>query len=97
MFSVSGAVPDPDRDARSKTRELLWQIWKRFSGVDDIVGPEEARAKLSHIWFDDFLIANTDLVQRVLDTHRQAGHIGMDLLPEIEERASRSNLFGGPG
>jgi hypothetical protein len=88
-FSVSGPVEDPDRAARNKTRDLLLQIWRRFSGIDNFVGPEEARAQLSNVWFDDFLIANTDLVQRVVGAYRQNNGVGMDLFTEIEQRASK--------
>ena len=55
-----------------------------------MVGPEEARAHMSTVWFEDFLIANTDIVERVVDAYRQQpGAAGMDLMMEIEKRASR--------
>lgn len=45
---------------------------------------------------DDFLIANTDLVQRVLEAHRQKpGAAGLDLMMEIEQRAGKRTWMGG--
>jgi hypothetical protein len=90
MSFMPSAAPDSDREARHKTRALLRLIWNRFSGIDDVVGPEQARAELSAVLFEDFLIANTDLVQRVVDAYRNADHVGMDTLPEIEERANQA-------
>lgn len=84
------SVQGREREARAMTRELLWQIWRRFSGIDDVVAPEEARAHMSTIGFEDFLIANTDIVERVVDACRQKpGVAGMDVMMEIEKRASR--------
>src|ERR1700751_3122847 len=69
--SFKGAIPDPERGAIGKARQLLWMIWGRFSGVNDMIGPEVARAQLSGVLFDNFLIANTDIVERVVHALRQ--------------------------
>jgi hypothetical protein len=61
-----------------------------------MVAPEEARAHLISALFEDFLIANMDLVQRVLEAHRQEpGAAGLDLIMEIEQRASKRGWMGG--
>jgi len=59
-----------------------------------MVGPEEARAHMSTVWFEDFLIANTDIVERAVGAYRQKPSVaGTDPMMEIENRASRG-LWG---
>jgi hypothetical protein len=75
----AGAVPNPERKARHKTRQLLWLIWSRFAGVERMVRPEEVRAHSSSIAFENFLIANTDIIERLLREYREGrGGAGME-------------------
>jgi len=65
-------------------------IWGRFSGFDDMVASEEARAQFSSALFEDFLIAHTDLVQQVVEAYQQKPcAMGLDRMKEIEQRASK--------
>ena len=85
---VQGAAPDPDRDARFTARQLLWIIWRRFSGIEsaNMLQDREGLSVVS-VLFEDFLIANTELVQRMVDKLRQDGYVEKELLIEIEQRA----------
>jgi len=88
MFTIpqDGAASDPVRDARHSTRELLWMIWTRFAGVKDLGTHPDICGKM----FADFLVANMDIVERVVQAFREGpGAPGKELLREIEERASR--------
>jgi len=83
-------VEYPGREARSKTRQLLWAIWTRFAGFDELLAdPEEPNLRLAAILFDDFLIANTDLIQQVVAAFRKSEGVGIGLLMEVEQRAQR--------
>jgi hypothetical protein len=93
-FGVQGQVADPEREARQKTRELLWAIWRRFSGVDELLTRADAQSasQLTATFFADFLIANTDLVQQVVEAYRQGQHVGKDVMMEVERRAQAGDL-----
>ncbi|HMK21067.1 MAG TPA: hypothetical protein VK466_01960 [Terriglobales bacterium] len=86
---IRGAVSDPDHEARYKARQLLWSIWSRFSGHEQLLSrPDVESIRLSASLFADFLIANADLVQRVTDEcRRPPGAVGLETLMEIEQRA----------
>ena len=85
---LRGETRDLDRDARSKTRQLLWNLWQRFSGIESAnMLQDREHLSVVSVLFEDFLIANTELVQRVVDGLRQDGYVGKDLLMEIERRA----------
>jgi hypothetical protein len=86
--SIRGAVPDLDREARFKTRQLLWNIWRRFSGIESAnMLQEREHLSVVSVLFEDFLMANLELVQRVVEEFRQGQHVEKDLLMEIERRA----------
>jgi hypothetical protein len=90
-FAVQGQVRDPDRDATQKARQLLWEIWRRFAGVDESLTRRngDRDSQLATILFADFLIGNTDLVQQVVAEFRKNEWVGMDLLVELENRARK--------
>jgi hypothetical protein len=89
--AFAGQIPNPDREARYKARELLWAIWHRLSAVEGQRSPISAQriSELEGILFADFLIANPDLIQQVVDGFRNARCAGMDLMMEVEQRVQR--------
>jgi hypothetical protein len=86
--SIRGAAPDLDHEARLKARQLLWNIWQRFSRIE-FANMLQEREHLSvvSVLFEDFLITNLELVQSVVDKLRQGRYVEKDLLMEIERRA----------
>jgi hypothetical protein len=91
---------DPDATAKHAARQILWELWKRFSpSLDEIVShrDKEQASELVATFFGDFLIDNFDLVRQVEDSLAGRGGAGhgdspMDPLDELERRAQ-----GGPG
>jgi hypothetical protein len=74
---VRGAVTDLDRDSRCEARQLLWSIWRRFSGIEsaNMLQSREHLLVVS-MMFEDSLIANLEPIcgERVADGDRAASH-----------------------
>jgi hypothetical protein len=89
IFGVGGEVPgqDPDTLAKRQARELVWDIWKRFSHLDELLA-HQADSKVVAALFADFLMDNIDLVRK-LESSFRAGNGGgpVDLLIELERKA----------
>jgi hypothetical protein len=90
--NFKGQAPDPERGARYYARQLLWEIWKRFSpSLDRIVShrDKEQASEIVATLFADYLMDNIDLVQQLESSFR--GEKGswprLDLLSELERRA----------
>ena len=82
--NYAGQVPDPKREAKRQTRELVWAVWKRFSPSRDQL---TADSDIVAILFADFLIENMDLVSQVEAGLRARTGGELDALMELERRA----------
>lgn len=92
--SVGGAQErDPDATAKHAARQILWEIWKRFSpSLDEVVShsDKEHASYIVATFFANFLLDNVDLVRQLEDSFRDMQHIPMDpILSELERRAQR--------
>jgi hypothetical protein len=89
---VGGAKErDPDAAAKQGARQILWELWKRFSpSLDEIVSHSD-KEQATHIvatFFANFLLDNVDLVRQLEDAFKDMQHIPLDpILTELEQRA----------
>lgn len=94
--NFTGQPPNPECDAQYQARQVLWEIWKRFSpSLDRIVShsDKEQASEIVATLFADYLIDNMDLVQQLVDSHRAGKGFGsLDLLAELERRAQRREM-----
>jgi hypothetical protein len=82
--------PDPEREARRNTRDLLWEIWSRFAPSLDQPLSHRDREQASHlvaVMFADFVIDNMDLVSQVEAGFRAGNGGDLAALMELERRA----------
>jgi hypothetical protein len=97
-FRVPGRVPNPgehvpstERDAKGQARQVLWEIWKRFSpSLDQVLSQsdKEEASQLVATLFANFLLDNIDLVRRLEEAFRDPHVIPLDpILSELERRA----------
>jgi hypothetical protein len=82
---------DPDAAAKHAARQILWELWKRFSpSLDEIVSHSD-KEQATHIvatFFANFLLDNVDLVRQLEDAFRDPQHVPLDpTLSELEQRA----------
>jgi hypothetical protein len=88
---VGGAQRDPDAKAKHASRQILWEIWKRFSPSLDEVVSHRDKEQATHIvatFFANFLLDNIDLVRQLEDAFRDLQHVPLDpILSELEQRA----------
>jgi hypothetical protein len=89
---VGGAQErDPDATAKHAARQILWEVWKRFSPSLEEVVSHSDKEQASYIvatFFANFLLDNIDLVRQLEDSFRDMEHIPMDpILSELERRA----------
>src|SRR5215469_10592590 len=86
-------IPDPERDAKHQARQVLWDIWKRFSpSLDQVLShsDKEHACRLVATFFANFLLDNIDLVQQLEAGFREPQSIPLDpILSELELRARR--------
>jgi hypothetical protein len=78
-----GRTPDLEREARHRARSLLWDLWRRFSGT------EELPDGIAGLLFADFLIANLDLVREVETGFRTSHFPPPEVLKTLEQNAQR--------
>jgi hypothetical protein len=92
----AGQVPNPEREAKRKTRQVVWNIWKRFApSLDQVLAhsDKEHASEVVATIFADFLIDNIDLVRQVEDSFRgHAGDSKLDPMIELERRAQRGGI-----
>ena len=94
-WSVVGGARerDPDAAAKQGARQILWELWKRFSpSLDQVVShsDKEQAAEIVATFFANFLLDNVDLVRQLEDAFKDMEHIPMDpILSELERRAVR--------
>jgi hypothetical protein len=89
---VGGAQErDPDAAAKHGARQILWEIWKRFSPSLDEVVSHNDKEQATHIvatFFANFLLDNIDLVRQLEDAFRDMQHVPLDpILSELERKA----------
>jgi hypothetical protein len=91
-------VPPTEREAKGQARQVLWEIWKRFSpSLDEIVShsDKEQASEMVATFFANFLLDNVDLVRQLEAAFRDLQHVPLDpILSELERRAQR---FPGSG
>lgn len=90
---VGGAERDQSAAAKHGARQILWEIWKRFSPSLDEVVSHKDKEQATHIvatFYANFLLDNIDLVRQLEDSFRDMQHVPMDpILSELEQRAQR--------
>jgi hypothetical protein len=82
---------DPEREAKRKARDLLWEIWSRFADLGDLM-PLRDKWTVSRAaeLFDNFVIANNDLFREVESEFRTGKGVPLEILTEVERRAQHS-------
>jgi hypothetical protein len=83
-------VPRPEREAKPKPGELLWQIWSRFAHLGDLM-PLRDKWTVSRttVLFDKFVITNDDLLREVESGFRTGNGVPLEILTKVERRAQR--------
>jgi hypothetical protein len=89
--SPIGAINEtPERLAEHTAREVLWQIFKRFSPILDAMTSHDNKESSTHIaalLFADFLLDNIDLVRQLEDGCKNPKVGCVDVMKELEQRA----------
>jgi len=84
-------VPPTEREAKGQARQILWEIWKRFSPSLDQVLAASDKEEAAHIvatFFANFLLDNIDLVRQLEDAFRDLQSVPLDpILSELERKA----------
>jgi hypothetical protein len=99
-YSLVGGAQERDADAAAKqgARQILWELWKRFSpSLDEVVShsDKEQATQIVATFFANFLLDNVDLVRQLEDSFRDMDHVPLDpILSELERRAQH---FPGNG
>jgi len=93
-ISVEGSQGhDPDTVARREARQLFWEIWNRFSNLEELLAlsDKEGASRIVGIMFSDFVIDNIDLF-RAIEAGFKAGNTpgGLPVLMELERRAQHA-------
>jgi hypothetical protein len=85
-------VPPTEREAKSQARQVLWDIWKRFSpSLDQLLAAsdKEEAAHTVATFFANFLLDNVGLVRQLEDAFRDLGSVTLDpILSELERKAA---------
>jgi 8-oxo-dGTP pyrophosphatase MutT (NUDIX family) len=90
---ITWSVPsmNPERKAENQARQILWEMWKRFSpSLDEIVShsDKEHAAQVVATFFANFLLDNIDLVRQLEAAFKEPQSIPLDpILSELERRA----------
>jgi hypothetical protein len=86
-------VPRTEHEAKHGARQVLWEIWKRFSPSLDQVLAARDKEEAAHIvatFFANFLLDNIDLVRQLEDAFRDLSSVPLDpILTALEQRAQR--------
>lgn len=84
---------DPNAAAKQGARQILWELWKRFSpSLDEIVShsDKEQATHLVATFFANFLLDNMDLVRQLEDAFREPQRIPLEpILSELERKTQR--------
>jgi hypothetical protein len=84
-------VPNTEREAKAQARQVLWEIWKRFSpSLDEVLShnDKEQASQLVATFFANFLLDNIDLVRQLESAFRDPRVVPLDpILSELERRA----------
>jgi len=94
-YSLVGGTRERDPDAAAKygSRQVLWEMWKRFApSLDEVVShsDKEHASEVVATFFANFLLDNIDLVRQLEDAFRDLQHVPLDpILSELERRAQR--------
>lgn len=84
-----------ESEAKQGARQILWEIWKRFSPSMDQVLSASDKEEAAHIvaaFFANFLLDNVDLVRQLEDAFMDPQHVPLDpILTELERKAQRWN------
>jgi hypothetical protein len=104
---VGGAQErDPDAAAKQAARQILWEIWKRFSSLGEVVSrsDKEQATQIVATFFGNFLLDNIDLVRQLEDSFRDMQHVPLNpniqhvpldpILTELERRAQQFPFSG---
>jgi hypothetical protein len=80
-----------DTAAKYGSRQILWEIWKRFSpSLDEIVSHSD-KERATHVvatFFANFLLDNIDLIRQLEAAFQEPQSIPLDpILSELERRA----------
>lgn len=93
-FVMSGFECQPrnlELEAKRQTRELVWNIWKRFApSLDQVLSAcdKEHASEVVATFFSDFLLDNIDLVRQLEAAFKEPQSIPLDpILTELEQRA----------
>ena len=93
---VAGQVPDQEREAKRRARDLVWEVWSRFANLDRLLSHSDEQAfsdkesfRLATELFDDFVADSVDLLREVESKFRADGFPPMETLAELERRAQR--------
>lgn len=82
---------DPYAAAKQGARQILWELWKRFSpSLDEVVAhsDKEEAAHIVATFFANFLLDNVDLVRQLEEAFRDRQHVPLDsILSELERKA----------
>jgi hypothetical protein len=86
-FSGQGP-PDPESEAKSQARQLLWQIWIRFARLGNLL-PLRDRETVSGtaLLFDHFVTRNRDLLHKLEAGLMPGNNVPDAILIEVERRA----------
>ena len=82
----------PERREERQAREVLWQIFKRFSRHLDLSifnRGQESPVHIAALMFADFLLDNIDLVRKLEDELKNPKGGCVDVMKELEQRAQR--------
>jgi hypothetical protein len=82
----------PERREERQAREVLWQIFKRFSPNLDLPilnGGQESSVHIAALMFADFLLDNIDLVRKLEDELKNPKVGCVDVMKELERRAQK--------
>ena len=94
--AYAGQVPNPERKAKQQARQVLWEMWKRFSpSLDEMVAhsDKEQAAQVVATFFASFLLDNMDLVRQLEESFRDLQHVPLDpILSELERKAQRGGM-----
>jgi hypothetical protein len=92
-YSLVGGSQEQDAAAKRASRQILWEMWKRFAPSLDEVVSHSDKEEATHIvatFFADFLLDNVDLVRQLEDAFGDMQHVPLDpILSELERKAQR--------
>jgi hypothetical protein len=90
--STGERVPNSEREAKARARQILWHLWNRFSPFSEALSKKELPTQAVAQWvatsFAGFLLDNIDLVRQLEDSFVDPQHFPSDaILSELEQSA----------